>query len=249
MMMMTLDHATIIDRLRHTFGIESSAIDWLTSYLTNRSQFVKFGDVLSPPTHCSIGVPQGSVLGPILFSLFISPVAGVISNFGVSFHQFADDTQLYIGIDPKSIVESLDSGHPGQMQSCGPRLVHKQWPGTQPIEVRSSLHGHQNETTFSREHRQGISDRMWYIASWEHQKSWSDTGLGTLSVQTCQQHLQNITLPHPSPSTYPTISGLRDREDNWMRHRRITPGLLQQHPVWYFSRKFEEASDCAECSS
>ena len=95
----TLDHATIIDRLRHTFGIESSAIDWLTSYLTNRSQFVKFGDVLSPPTHCSIGVPQGSVLGPILFSLFISPVAGVISNFGVSFHQFADDTQLYIGID------------------------------------------------------------------------------------------------------------------------------------------------------
>ena len=104
----TLDHATIIDRLRHTFGIESAAIDWLTSYLTNRSQFVKFGDVLSPPTHCSIGVPQGSVLGPILFSLFISPVAGVISNFGVSFHQFADDTQLYIGIDPKSIVESLD---------------------------------------------------------------------------------------------------------------------------------------------
>ena len=104
----TLDHATIIDRLRHTFGIESSAIDWLTSYLTNRSQFVMFGDVLSPPTNCSIGVPQGSVLGPILFSLFISPVAGVISNFGISFHQFADDTQLYIGVDPKSIVESLD---------------------------------------------------------------------------------------------------------------------------------------------
>ena len=104
----TLDHATITDRLRHTFGIESSAIDWLTSYLTNRSQFVKLGDVLSPPTHCNIGVPQGSVLGPILFSLFISPVAGVISNFGVSFHQFADDTQLSIGIDPKSIVESLD---------------------------------------------------------------------------------------------------------------------------------------------
>ena len=104
----TLDHATNIDRLRHTLGIESSAIDWLTSYLTNRSQFVKFGDVLSPPTHCSIGVPQRSVLGPILFSLFISPVAGVISNFGVSFHQFADDTQLYIGVDLKSIVESLD---------------------------------------------------------------------------------------------------------------------------------------------
>ena len=155
----TLDHATIIDRLRHTFGIESSAIDWLTAYLTNRSQFVKFGDVLSPPTHCSIGVPQGSVLGPILFSLFISLVAGVISNFGVSFHQFADDTQLYV-YRHRPKIHCRITGHPGQMQSCGPRLVHKQWPGTQPIEVRSSLHGHQNETTFSREHRQGISDRM-----------------------------------------------------------------------------------------
>ena len=100
----TLDHDTITDRLRHTFGIESSAIDWITSYLTNRSQFVKFGDIMSPPTNCSIGVPQGSVLGPILFSLFISPLAGVISNFGVFFHQFADDTQLCIGLDPLDIL-------------------------------------------------------------------------------------------------------------------------------------------------
>ena len=80
-----MDHATNIDRLRHTFGIESSAIGWHTSYLTNRSKFMEFGDVLSQPTNCRIGVPLGSVLGPILFSLFVSTVADVISNFASPF--------------------------------------------------------------------------------------------------------------------------------------------------------------------
>ena len=183
-----LDHTTIIDRLCHTFGIESSAIDWLKSNLINRSQFVKFGNVLFPHTNCSIGIPQGSVLGPILFSLFISPVAGVISNFGVRLFSSicGRHTTLYRR-QPK--IHCQITRHPGQMQSYGPRLVHKQWPGVQPNEVQNSLHGHHNEATFSQEHCQGISDRMWYIASWDIQKSQSDTGLRTLPVQTCQQHL------------------------------------------------------------
>ena len=104
----TLDHTTLLDRLRVTFGINSSAINWLSSYLANRTQFINFDNIHSSPTKCDIGVPQGSVLGPVLFSLFVSPVAGVISKFGISFHQFADDTQLYIGVDPKSTIASLD---------------------------------------------------------------------------------------------------------------------------------------------
>ena len=56
------------------------------------------------------------------------------------------------------ISDQAPVGHRGRL--TWNRLVHKQWPGTQPIEVRSSLFGHQNETTYSREHRQGISDRM-----------------------------------------------------------------------------------------
>ena len=68
-----------------------------------------FSTVLARPrSPCTLGVPQGSVLGPILFTLFIAPIANVIASHGLSFHQFADDTQLFISVDPKSPNNSLD---------------------------------------------------------------------------------------------------------------------------------------------
>ena len=95
----TIDVATLIARLRRSFGIEGIALDWISSYLTGRSQHVRVGSSRSPSSTCLHGVPQGSVLGPILFSLYIAPVANVIRAFNVSHHQYADDTQLYIALD------------------------------------------------------------------------------------------------------------------------------------------------------
>ena len=71
----TLDHATLLHRLEHTFGMSGFVISWIRSYLTNRSSFVKIDSSSSPSPTISTGVPQGSVLGPLLFVLFISPVA------------------------------------------------------------------------------------------------------------------------------------------------------------------------------
>ena len=104
----TLEHEILLERLNYAFGISGAALRWLTSYLDGREQFVKLGNAISPTTHCTIGVPQGSVLGPNLFSLFTSPIAHVISSFGVSFHQYADDTQLYIGIRAGELELSAD---------------------------------------------------------------------------------------------------------------------------------------------
>ena len=79
----TIDHGILIQRLKSRFGISGVALEWIGTYLEGRSQFVRVGGESSPQTSCDIGVPQGSVLGPFLFSIYVSPVADIISSFGV----------------------------------------------------------------------------------------------------------------------------------------------------------------------
>ena len=93
-----IHHGTLIDRLRHTYGLTGAALDWLQSYLSSRRSFVKWRSCSSDYIHVDTGVPQGSALGPQLFSMYIAPLAALIRSFGVLYHQYADDTQLYISM-------------------------------------------------------------------------------------------------------------------------------------------------------
>ena len=71
----TIDHSPLLNRLQVGFGMSGSALTWLQSYLTDRYQCVRVGQVMTFPTLCHTGVPQGSVLGLILFSCYTSPVS------------------------------------------------------------------------------------------------------------------------------------------------------------------------------
>ena len=95
----TIDHSILLRRLELTFGVGGTALSWLRSYLHQRPSFVKTGTAQSSTVVGDTGVPQGSSLGSLLFFLFITPLGGVISRFAVPYHQYADDTQLYIAVD------------------------------------------------------------------------------------------------------------------------------------------------------
>ena len=92
----TVDHTILLDRLSNSFGITDSALRWFRSFLTDRSVSVVFGPTRSSWSHLSYGLPQGSVLAPLLFILYTSDLAGVLGPLGVLSHQYADDTQAYL---------------------------------------------------------------------------------------------------------------------------------------------------------
>ena len=95
----TIDIDILLLRLEFTFGVTGTVLAWFKSYLSNRSYRVRVGSETSDATVCEFGVPQGSVLGPLLFTLYVAPVSNVISSYGVNHLQYADDTQLYVALE------------------------------------------------------------------------------------------------------------------------------------------------------
>ena len=91
----TVDHSILLERLQQTFGISDTALCWFQSYLSSRTQYVRRGPNKTSITYLICGVPQGSVLGPILFVLYTADLLRVIDNYGLSPHMYADDTQVY----------------------------------------------------------------------------------------------------------------------------------------------------------
>jgi Reverse transcriptase (RNA-dependent DNA polymerase) len=91
-----VDHDILLQRLRMTFGIDGAALRWIESFLGDRTQRVSYGGQLSAAGRLSCGVPQGSVLGPLLFVLYTADLFDVIAQCGLTAHSYADDTQVYI---------------------------------------------------------------------------------------------------------------------------------------------------------
>ena len=91
----TIDHDILMRRLTKTYGIGGTVSNWFRSYLSDRYQAVVVNGVRSSKELLQYGVPQGSVLGPVLFTLYMQPLSSLISSFNLNYHFYADDTQLY----------------------------------------------------------------------------------------------------------------------------------------------------------
>ena len=87
----TLDHSILLHKLEH-YGIRGTSLEWFHSYLSNRSQFVDYDGTLSTSSPISTGVPQGSILGPLLFIIYINDIHEASAKFFAII--YADDTNL-----------------------------------------------------------------------------------------------------------------------------------------------------------
>ncbi|CAJ1086723.1 RNA-directed DNA polymerase from mobile element jockey [Xyrichtys novacula] len=108
----TIDHCILLQRLEQSIGIAGSALSWFKSYLTDRSQFVHVNNESSAHTKVCYGVPQGSVLGPILFTLYMLPLGKIMRKYSINFHCYADDTQLYLSMKPE------EAGQVARLEAC-----------------------------------------------------------------------------------------------------------------------------------
>ena len=96
----TINHQKLLNLLNQSFGIRGVALEWFESYLKDRTKTVKIGSRTSTPVTLKYGVLQGSVLGPIIFTMYTTPPGNIIRKHGLNFHLYTDDTQLYISFQP-----------------------------------------------------------------------------------------------------------------------------------------------------
>ena len=105
----TIEQFILLNILRRDFGVVGTALNWFGSFLSGRKQRILVGEKTSDDFNLNCGVPQGSCMGPILFTLYVSRLINIISQHLPTVHGYADNNQFYISFRPCSIHSEINA--------------------------------------------------------------------------------------------------------------------------------------------
>ena len=133
----TIDHTILLERMKQRFGFGGVVIKWFASYLSSRKQSVMINECVSHSKPIKYGVPQGSVLGPLLFAMYMAPIEDIVRFHGLSCMVYADDSQFYVMLNPsdpspaleklKTCINSVMSWNKANKLQCNPdktEIIH-----------------------------------------------------------------------------------------------------------------------------
>jgi len=180
----TVDHSIAINSLS-SLGVSGVALKWFASYLQDHSQVVQIKRQRSANQPLNTGVPQGSVLGPVLFSLYTKSITDLLRRHDVQYHLYADDSQIYV----TTTIDELDNAQ-RKLEEC--LAAVQQWM------VDHSLKLNPDKTEFivfaSREVSKRLPPRLLHVGSAEVEQSQCVKNLGFYmnTNLTYEQHVNNV---------------------------------------------------------
>ena len=119
----TIDHRLLLERLSSDCGISGTALAWFASYLHLRKQSVVIDGEESEPVDLEFGVPQGSVLGPKFYTIYVNALRKVVEPYGISIKQYSDDTTIYLEFTfPPDVPDQFDALR--ILSSCAGDLIN-----------------------------------------------------------------------------------------------------------------------------
>jgi hypothetical protein len=137
----TVNHECLVSILQE-LGVSDTALQWFRSYLQCRQQAIYIKGTRSDIRDLSCGVPQGSVLGPILFTIYTISLGRLLRDQCPDYHIYANDTSLYMCVKPNQLAEAT-----AQLTSCV-SLIHR-WMNKHQLKMNDDkrVHGYHQQTT------------------------------------------------------------------------------------------------------
>jgi len=125
-----VDHDILLWRLNAAFGIDGTALQWIKSFLIERTQQIFYNGHLSSVGRLPFGIPQGSVLGSHFFLLYIAELFDVISDCGLEGHSYANNTQAYLSVPATDTASAVQ-----QFGRCFGRI--ESWMGSNRLKLNA----------------------------------------------------------------------------------------------------------------